>query len=84
MSNLDSVITTSSKLARTREPQLVATGGALDVSGLGDAGSVTPPVLIGAAPTPRFPDELRAHPIEGEVIVQFRVTEKGRVDLASM
>ena len=84
MTNLDSMITTSSKAARAREPKFVPAGGALDVSIHGDAGSVTPPVLIGAAPTPSFPDALRAHPIEGEVIVQFRVTEKGRVDVSSM
>jgi TonB family protein len=84
MTNLDSMITTSSKVARGRETKFVPAGGALDVSGLGDAGSVTPPALIGPAPTPSFPDALRAHPIEGEVIVQFRVTEKGRVDVASM
>jgi TonB family protein len=41
-------------------------------------------VLIGTPPTPRFPDELRARPIEGEVIVQFRVNEKGRVEPSSM
>jgi TonB family protein len=84
MTNLDSMITTSSKAARGREPKFVPAGGALDVSGLGDAGSVTPPALIGPAPTPSFPDALRAHPIEGEVIVQFRVTEKGRADVTSM
>ena len=84
MTNLDSMITTSSKATRAREPKFVPAGGALDVSIHGDAGSVTPPVLIGAAPTPSFPDALRAHPIEGEVIVQFRVTEKGRVDVSSM
>jgi TonB family protein len=83
MSSLDSVITTTTKLTRDRESKLVPAHGALDVSGLGDVGSIAPPVLI-SAPTPRFPDELRAHPIEGEVIVQFRVTEKGRVDVSSM
>jgi TonB family protein len=84
MTNLDSILTTSSKAARVPEPKLLLAGGALESSGLGDAGSVTPPVLIGPAPTPRFPDALRAHPIEGDVIVQFRVTEKGRVDVSSM
>jgi TonB family protein len=83
MSSLDSAITRTSKLARDREPKLVPAGGALDVSALGDAGTITPPVLI-SAPAPRFPDAMRAHPIEGEVIVQFRVTEKGRVDVSSM
>jgi TonB family protein len=83
MSSLDSVSATTTKLTRDRDAKLVPTRGALDVSGLGDVGSIAPPVLI-SAPTPRFPDELRAHPIEGEVIVQFRVTEKGRVDASSM
>jgi TonB family protein len=41
-------------------------------------------VLIGSAPTARYPDELRAQRIEGEVVVQFRVNEKGRVDASSM
>jgi TonB family protein len=36
------------------------------------------------APTLRFPEELRAKPIAGEVVVQFRVNEKGRVDASSM
>ncbi len=30
------------------------------------------------------PDELRAKPIDGEVVVQFRVNEKGRVDASTM
>jgi TonB family protein len=41
-------------------------------------------VLIGAAPTPHYPDELRARRLEGEVIVRFRVDDKGRVDASSM
>jgi TonB family protein len=40
---------------------------------------VTAPVLV-TAPTLRFPDELRAQRVEGEVVVQFRVNEKGRVE----
>jgi len=50
----------------------------------GDEASVVPPVLIGSAPTARYPDELRSQRIEGEVVVQFRVNEKGRVDASSM
>jgi len=45
---------------------------------------VTPPTLIGPAPTPRYPDELRAQRLEGEVVVQFRVNEKGRVEPSTM
>ena len=50
----------------------------------GDEASVVPPVLIGSAPTARYPDGLRSQRIEGEVVVQFRVNEKGRVDASSM
>ena len=45
--------------------------------------SVTAPVLV-VAPTLRFPDELRAQRVEGEVVVELRVNEKGRVEPSSM
>ena len=49
-----------------------------------DEASVTPPLLIGSAPTARYPDELRSQRIEGEVVVQFRVNENGRAEPSSM
>jgi periplasmic protein TonB len=48
-----------------------------------DAGA-RPAALIGTAPVPRFPEELRAHWSDGEVVVRFRVDERGRVDVPSM
>ncbi|MEP6621217.1 MAG: TonB family protein [bacterium] len=44
----------------------------------------TEPRLIGSGPTPRYPDELRSLNIQGSVLVQFTVDEKGRVDMSSM
>jgi TonB family protein len=82
--NLDSVMQTTGNLGNGVDATPIGLGESLRPSASNDAGSVTPPVLIGSAPMPRFPDELRAHPIEGEVVVQFRVNEKGRVEPSSM
>jgi TonB family protein len=82
--NLDSVMQISAKAAHDVDARAISGRESLQPSSYSDAGSVIPPALIGSAPTPRFPDELRAHPIEGEVIVQFRVNEKGRVEPSSM
>lgn len=62
---------------------IAADGGPLSAPHVDDA-TIMPPVLIGAAPTPRFPDELRGRRLEGEVVVRFRVTENGRVDASSL
>jgi TonB family protein len=41
-------------------------------------------VPIGPTPTPRYPGELQTQRLEGEVVVRFRVDERGRVDASSM
>jgi TonB family protein len=69
-----------------RDAEMVSTGVAplLTTTARGEETSVIPPSLIGTAPTPHFPDELRARRVEGEVVVRFKVDEKGRVDVSSM
>jgi len=83
MPSLDSLMGTTAKAARDLGSEPVTAGVGLLASTHNDDASVTPPVLI-SAPTPRFPDELRTQRIDGEVVVQFRVDDKGRVDASSM
>ena len=83
MPSLDSLMRGPERSDRDADPESsAATGGLLAPARNVDA-TVTPPVLV-FAPTLRFPDELRAKPIDGEVVVQFRVNDKGRVDASSM
>ena len=82
MPSLDSMMSPAEKVARETDAELITVGGSLSSTRNDDAG-VTRPVLV-FAPILRFPDELRAKPIDGEVVVQFRVTEKGRVDASTM
>jgi TonB family protein len=44
----------------------------------------TLPLLIGAAPVPKYPDQLRGRRVEGQVLIQFVVDASGRPDLASL
>jgi len=81
--SLDSLMRTAVQGARDAESEPIAGGGSLLTSAHNDDASVTPPVLI-AAPTPRYPDDLRTQRLDGEVVVQFRVNDKGRVDASSM
>jgi TonB family protein len=83
MPSLDSVLRNPANDERAVDAEPIGAAGSLRPA-LDDEASVTPPVLIGSAPTARYPDELRAQRIEGEVVVQFRVNEKGRVDASSM
>lgn len=83
MPSVDSLVRAAVKVARDADAAPIAAGGSLLKPVQNDDAGVTPPVLI-AAPTLRFPDELRAHRVEGEVVVQLRVNEKGRVDPSSM
>lgn len=47
--------------------------------------AITPAKIIGPVPEPRFPDALwRSGHREGQVVVRFRVNERGSVDVASM
>jgi len=82
--SLDSVLHDVGKVDRARDAEAIASTSGLRSSATSDEASVTPPVPIGDAPTPRYPDELRTQRLEGEVVVQFRVNEKGRVDASSM
>jgi TonB family protein len=84
MPSVDSLMKPTETLARAADAASLGATGSLRASPYDDEATVRPPVLVGVAPVPRYPDELRAHPIEGEVIVQFKVSEKGRVDPASM
>jgi len=82
--SLDSMMHASAKAAREAGAEIIAASVSARTPASTEESSVTPPVLIGPAPSPHFPDELRAQPIDGEVVVQFRVNEKGRVDPSSM
>jgi len=81
MPSLDSLMGTATRVGRDSEP--MKAGGGLLTSAHDDDGGVIPPVLL-SSPTLRFPDELRAQRVDGEVVVQFRVNDKGRVDASSM
>jgi len=83
MPSLDSLMGSATRAARDAEPDPVTTAGGLLTTAKNDDGGVIPPVLV-TAPTLRFPDELRAQRVHGEVVVQFRVNDKGRVDASSM
>ena len=82
MPSLDSVLRSSVNDERAVDAEPIGAAGALRAAA--DEASVTPPVLVGSAPAARYPDELRAQRIEGDVVVQFRVNENGRVDPSSM
>jgi TonB family protein len=83
--NVDSLLRASTKTGRESYTDQFASAGALKTSPIGDdAATGTPPVLIGNAPMPYFPDALRSQRTEGEAVVRFRVDERGRVDVSSM
>jgi TonB family protein len=63
--------------------QIGTSGGVLTAARVEDA-SVRPATLIAPAPVPHFPEELRSHWKESEVVVRFRVDERGHVDVGSM
>ena len=80
--NVDSMVRASTTLDRALSTDQIE-GGLLTSSHPDDA-SARSAVLVGPAPRPRFPDELRSHWSESEVVVRFRVDERGRVDVSSM
>ena len=82
--NLDSLVGASTKMGRENYTDQITTSAGLVPSASSDDARVRPPVLIGPAPLPRFPDELRSVRTEGEVVVRFRVDERGAVDVSSM
>jgi TonB family protein len=80
--NADSMVRASTKLDRALASDRIGSG-IVASSQLDDAGA-RPATLIAPAPLPHFPDELRAQWSESEVVVRFRVDERGRVDVGSM
>jgi TonB family protein len=81
--NVDSLVRASTKVGRESYTDQTGMTGGLRTSTTGDDASAKPPVLIGPAPLPYFPDALRSQRTEGEVVVRFRVDERGRVDMSS-
>ena len=84
MPNADSVMRASAKGAHDAAPEMMRPSQSLGAPSPVEDGVVTPPVMIGSAPAPHFPDELRAQGLEGEVVVRFRVDETGHIDRSSM
>ena len=82
MPSVDSVVMASADVARDAGVAPLGVEGSLRASST-EAAAVTPPVLV-YSPALRFPDDLREKRVEGEVVVQFRVNEKGRVEPSSM
>jgi TonB family protein len=82
--NVDSLVRASTKTGREPLTDQIGSAGGLRISPIGDDVSGKPPVLIGPAPVPYFPEALRSQRTEGEVVVRFRVDERGRVDVSSM
>jgi len=82
--NVDSLVRASTKLDRALGSDQIGTSGGLMASTHVDDGSARQAVLIAPAPLPRFPEELRSQWSESEVVVRFRVDERGRVDVKSM
>ena len=82
--NVDSLVRAATKAGRESMTDQIGTEGVIQTSShLDDAGAPTA-TLIGPAPIPRFPDELRSRWTEGEVVLRFRVDERGRVDGSSV
>ena len=82
--NVDSLVRASTKLDRALGTDQIGTSGGLLTSTHVDDASARQAVLIAPAPLPRFPEELRSHWSESEVVVRFRVDERGHVDVKSM
>jgi TonB family protein len=82
--NVDSLVRASTKVGRELLTDQIGTAGGLHPSSHVDDASMRPARLIGPAPAPRFPDDLRSHWTEGEVAVRFRVDERGRIDMSSV
>jgi hypothetical protein len=81
--NVDSMVRAST-LDKNLSTEKLGAGVALGPSSHVDDAGAKPAVLIAPAPLPRFPAELRSHWSESEVVVRFRVDERGRVDVGSM
>ena len=84
MPSLDSVLRNAVNVERDGSAESIGAAAGLRTSSYDDDGSVRPPVPIGPTPIPRYPGELHTQRLEGEVVVRFRVDERGRVDASSM
>ncbi|HEV7992841.1 MAG TPA: tetratricopeptide repeat protein [Gemmatimonadaceae bacterium] len=83
--NVDSMVRATSKVGKeTYTDQIVTSSVGLRTSPGVDDATGRPPMLIGRAPTPYFPDALRSQRTEGEVVMRFRVDEHGRIDMSSV
>jgi len=82
-SNADSMVRAST-LDKDLSTEELGAGVALVPSSHAEDAGAKPAVLIAPAPLPHFPDELRSHWRESEVVMRFRVDEHGRVDVASL
>jgi TonB family protein len=84
--SVDSIVRSSMKRGRESYTDQIGkgVGVGLPTSVNTEEAEGTPPRIIGRAPLPRFPDELRSSRPEGEVIVRFKVDEYGAVDVGSM
>lgn len=82
--NVDSIVRASTKLDRALASDQIGTSGGITASSHVDDAGAKPAALIAPAPLPRFPEELRSQWTESEVVVRFRVDERGHVDVSSM
>ena len=82
VTNADSLVRASTKLDRELAADRIGNG--IVASPHVDDTGARPAALVEPAPLPHFPDELRSHWRESEVVVRFRVDERGRVDVGSM
>jgi len=84
--NVDSLVRSTTERPRLPDTNRIRADVGLPVPAAADIDDPTiPPKIIGRAPTPRFPDAaLHLVKTEGVVVVRFRVTEFGSVDLSSM
>jgi protein TonB len=90
MPGIDSVVRAASLPAKNLKDSFavrlsgIGSGRTVAASGAESPRAPTMPRLIGLAPVPKYPDALRTRQVEGQVIVQFLVDDKGRADVASM
>jgi len=84
--SMDSFARLATERPRASDTDRTATGEKVSPPASADAGdAVTPPIIIGRPPAPRFPEPLlRSGVREGQVVVRVMVNELGSVDVASM
>jgi TonB family protein len=84
--SMDSNARLATERPRASDPDRTEPGEKVSPPASADAvDAVTPPILIGRPPAPRFPEAvLRSGLSEGQVVVRFMVDELGNVDVATM